>query len=148
MGSSMAAGRQKVPNPTDKHVGARIRMRRMLLGMSQATLAGTVGVTFQQIQKYEKGTNRVGAGRLQQFSEILNVPIFFFFEGAPTAQLVGAKAKAGEEVTPDYVTDFLISRDGQRLAKAFSQIRNRALRRIVVDLSEQIAEKNGPRARR
>ena len=74
---------KKAPNPTDKHVGARVRMRRMMLGMSQEKLGDSLGLTFQQVQKYEKGTNRIGASRLQQMSGILQVPVSFFFEGAP-----------------------------------------------------------------
>ena len=144
----MAATQTKAPNPTDKHVGTRIRMRRMMLGMSRTNLADAVGLTFQQIQKYEKGTNRVGASRLQQFAKILNVPILFFFEGAPTAQLVGGKPRSDEGATPDYISDFLASRDGQRLVKAFSQIADRSIRRRIVDLGEQIAERDGPRGRR
>ena len=74
---------KKAPNPVDRHVGARLRMRRMMLPMSQEKLGGALGLTFQQIQKYEKGTNRIGASRLQQISQILQVPVSFFFEGAP-----------------------------------------------------------------
>jgi transcriptional regulator with XRE-family HTH domain len=73
---------KKAPNPTDHHVGSRVRMRRMMLGMSQEKLGGALGLTFQQVQKYEKGTNRIGASRLQQISHILQVPVEFFFEGA------------------------------------------------------------------
>ena len=76
---------KKAPNPTDKHVGSRVRMRRMMLGMSQEKLGDALGLTFQQVQKYEKGTNRIGASRLQQISHILQVPVSFFFEGAPSA---------------------------------------------------------------
>jgi transcriptional regulator with XRE-family HTH domain len=74
---------KKLPNPTDKYVGARVRMRRLMLDMSQTTLADALGLTFQQVQKYEKGTNRIGASRLQHISQFLQVPISFFFEGAP-----------------------------------------------------------------
>src|SRR6202046_816345 len=74
---------KKAPNPTDKHVGSRVRMRRMMLGMSQEKLGDALGLTFQQVQKYEKGTNRIGASRLQQIPQILQVPVAFFFEGAP-----------------------------------------------------------------
>ncbi len=74
---------KKAPNPIDKHVGSRVRMRRMMLGMSQEKLGNNLGLTFQQVQKYEKGTNRIGASRLQQISQILQVPVSFFFEGAP-----------------------------------------------------------------
>ena len=76
---------KKAPNPTDKHVGSRVRMRRMMLSMSQEKLGDALGLTFQQVQKYEKGTNRIGASRLQQISHILQVPVSFFFEGAPNA---------------------------------------------------------------
>src|SRR6202011_3777756 len=75
---------KKSPNPVDTHVGSRVRMRRLMLDMSQEKLGGALGLTFQQVQKYEKGTNRVGASRLQHISSILQVPISFFFEGAPT----------------------------------------------------------------
>ena len=81
----MAMLAKKAPNPTDKHVGSRVRMRRMMLGMSQEKLGDALGLTFQQVQKYEKGTNRIGASRLQQISHILQVPVSFFFEGAPSA---------------------------------------------------------------
>ena len=74
---------KKTPNPIDKHVGSRVRMRRMMLSMSQEKLGDALGLTFQQVQKYEKGTNRIGASRLQQISNILQVPVSFFFEGAP-----------------------------------------------------------------
>ena len=74
---------KKAPNPIDKHVGSRVRMRRMMLGMSQEKLGDALGLTFQQVQKYEKGANRIGASRLQQISLILQVPVSFFFEGAP-----------------------------------------------------------------
>ena len=76
---------KKVPNPIDKHVGSRVRMRRMMLGMSQEKLGDALHLTFQQVQKYEKGTNRIGASRIQQISHILQVPVSFFFEGAPDA---------------------------------------------------------------
>ena len=74
---------KKSPNPVDKHVGRRVRMRRMMLAMSQGKLGDALSLTFQQVQKYEKGTNRIGASRLQQISHILQVPVAFFFEGAP-----------------------------------------------------------------
>jgi transcriptional regulator with XRE-family HTH domain len=76
---------KKAPNLTDQHIGKRVRMRRLMLAMSQEKLADALGVTYQQVQKNEKGTNRIGASRLQQLSEILQVPVAFFFEGAPNA---------------------------------------------------------------
>src|ERR1700726_1701293 len=81
-------------NPTDKHVGSRVRMRRLMLDMSQSDLANALGLTFQQVQKYEKGSNRVSASRLQHLSQILQVPVPFFFEGAPAA--TGIRPSAGQ----------------------------------------------------
>src|SRR6266849_8117471 len=100
--------------PTDKYVGARVRMRRMMLGMSQTNLGEKLGLTFQQVQKYEKGTNRIGASRLQHISQILKVPVAFFFEGVsgPGKQNEDGSSKA--PVT-DYVSDFLSSSDGLAL---------------------------------
>jgi DNA-binding XRE family transcriptional regulator len=77
--------RKKAPNPTDRHVGSRVRMRRMMLAMSQGQLADALGITYQHVQRNENGINRIGASRLQQISHILQVPVAFFFEGAPNA---------------------------------------------------------------
>ncbi len=130
---------KKGPNPTDKHVGARVRMRRMMLGMSQEKLGDGLGLTFQQVQKYEKGTNRIGASRLQAISTILQVPVAFFFEGAP--QTPGLLVKAGAEApSPEYVNDFLASSDGLNLTKAFMGIKSASVRRAIVRLVEETAE--------
>jgi transcriptional regulator with XRE-family HTH domain len=128
---------KKAPNPIDKHVGSRVRMRRMMLSMSQEKLGGALGLTFQQVQKYEKGTNRIGASRLQQISHILQVPVAFFFEGAPSShpQVDGM----GEAPSPTYVSDFLATSDGLALTKAFMEIKEPKLRRRIVDLVEEIA---------
>src|SRR5277367_2119469 len=130
---------KKVPNPTDKHVGSRVRMRRIMLEMSQEKLAAPLDLTFQQVQKYEKGTNRIGASRLQQIAQILQVPVSFFFEGAPAAQTIGRQKGSAEAPSPAYVSDFFATSDGLALTKAFMQIRDGKLRRRVVDLVEQIA---------
>ncbi len=130
---------KKAPNPTDKHVGSRVRMRRMMLGMSQEKLGDALGLTFQQVQKYEKGTNRIGASRLQQISHILQVPVSFFFEGAPSAQIAIRADGLGEAPSPAYVSDFLATSDGLALTKAFMRIQDSKLRRRIVDLVEQIA---------
>ena len=130
----MATLAKKAPNPTDKHVGSRVRMRRMMLGMSQEKLGDSLGLTFQQVQKYEKGTNRIGASRLQQISHVLQVPVAFFFEGAPNAQMVGRHEGLAEAPSPAYVSDFLATADGLALTKAFMRIEDSKLRRrIVVD---------------
>src|SRR4029078_3219743 len=94
---------KKAPNPTDKHVGARVRMRRMMLNMSQEKLGDALDLTFQQVQKYETGTNRIGASRLQQISNILQVPVASFFEGAP---LSGHGSHSGDAPSPAYVSEF------------------------------------------
>ena len=127
---------KKSPNPTDKYVGSRVRMRRLMLEMSQKKLGEKLRLTFQQVQKYEKGTNRIGAGRLQHISQILKVPVSFFFDGA-----LGKQADDGSSKAPvaDYVSDFLSSSDGLALTKAFTNIKDSKLRRRVVDLVEEIA---------
>ena len=129
---------KKTPNPIDKHVGSRVRMRRMMLSMSQEKLGDALGLTFQQVQKYEKGTNRIGASRLQQISGILSVPVSFFFEGAPHSG--GHAAGMGEAPSPAYVSDFLATSDGLSLTKAFMRIKSAKLRRRIVDLVEQISD--------
>jgi transcriptional regulator with XRE-family HTH domain len=129
---------KKAPNPIDKHVGSRVRMRRMMLSMSQEKLGDALGLTFQQVQKYEKGTNRIGASRLQQISTILQVPVAFFFEGAPAMQ---GQAPDGmrEAPSPAYVSDFLATSEGLALTKAFMRIKEAKLRRRVVELVKEIA---------
>src|SRR5471032_900463 len=107
---------KKVPNPIDKHVGSRVRMRRMMLSMSQEKLGDALDLTFQQVQKYEKGTNRIGASRLQHISQILKVPVSFFFEGAPN---MPGHTGMGEATSPAYVNDFLATSDGLSLTKSF-----------------------------
>jgi len=109
-------------------------MRRMMLGMSQEKLGYGLGITFQQIQKYERGTNRISASRLQQIAGTLQVPVPFFFEGLPD----GAGAP-GATPPPSYVSDFLATTDGLNLTKAFMQIPNAKLRRSIVELVEAIA---------
>ena len=132
---------KKAPNPIDKHVGSRVRMRRMMLGISQEKLGDALGLSFQQVQKYEKGANRISASRLQYLTQILQVPVSFFFEGAP--RLPGASQAAGTVPSPDYVTDFLATSDGLALTKAFTRIKDRKLRRGIVDLVDEIAVHRG-----
>ncbi|HCL67344.1 MAG: helix-turn-helix transcriptional regulator [Rhizobium sp.] len=128
---------KKKPNPIDIHVGSRIRLRRTMLGMSQEKLGESLGITFQQIQKYEKGTNRVGASRLQNISSILNVPVSFFFEDAPGDQ-AGASGMA-EASSSNYVVDFLSSSEGLQLNRAFVKIADPKVRRKLVDLVKALA---------
>jgi transcriptional regulator with XRE-family HTH domain len=129
---------KKIPNPTDKHVGSRVRMRRMMLGMSQEKLGDALSLTFQQVQKYEKGTNRIGASRLQQIAHFLQVPVSFFFEGAPDFPSAATNGM-NDAPSPAYVSDFLATSDGLALTKAFMRIEDPKLRRRIVDLVSQIA---------
>jgi transcriptional regulator with XRE-family HTH domain len=125
----------KTANSIDRHVGARIRMQRMVSGLSQGALGEAVGVTFQQVQKYEKGTNRVVASRLQQIADVLKVAPDFFFDGAST-KLVG---NSGSRETT-IIEEFISSRDGISLAQAFSNIKDAKTRRSIVTLVEQLAK--------
>jgi transcriptional regulator with XRE-family HTH domain len=125
----------KASNAIDAHVGSRVRMRRMMLGMSQEKLGDALGLTFQQAQKYEKGRNRMGASRLQQAADILGVAVPFFFEGA-----VGGTYKPdGSAPSPAYIDDFVTTSDGLRLMKAFMRIPKPAVRHPIVALVKEIA---------
>ncbi|AKI02594.1 putative transcriptional regulator [Hoeflea sp. IMCC20628] len=129
---------KKKPNPIDIHVGSRVRLRRTMLGMSQEKLGEALGITFQQIQKYEKGTNRVGASRLQNISTVLNVPVSFFFEDAPGDPSTGQPGMA-EANSSNYVVDFLSSSEGLQLNRAFIKIPDPKVRRKLVDLVKSLA---------
>ena len=137
---------KKSPDPTDKHVGSRVRMRRMMLGMSQEKLGDALGLTFQQVQKYEKGTNRISASRLHHTAHILQVPVAFFFEGAPHVR--GFPARADNAPSPAYVSDFLATSDGLALARAFTAIKNAKLRRCITDVIVSIASDDDAARRR
>src|SRR5262249_22137930 len=119
------------------HVGARVRMRRKMVAMSQEELAAALGLSFQQIQKYERGANRIGASRLQQMSHILQVPIEFFFEGGPNA--LAPHDSSGSALSMAQIDDFVSNSDGLRLIGAFTRIDDAALRRRIVMLVQEIA---------
>jgi transcriptional regulator with XRE-family HTH domain len=127
----------KAPNPVDRHVGSRMRMRRMLIGMSQEKLGEALGITFQQIQKYEKGTNRIGASRLHHIARVLGVPVEFFYEGAPQ---VGAVQGFAESPASGYVADFLTTSEGLELVKAFIAIKDPKVRRRIIDLAKALGQ--------
>ena len=125
---------RKTTDPTDRHVGNRLRMRRMMVSMSQEALGEALGLSFQQVQKYEKGVNRMSASRLQQTAHILQVPVSFFFEGGPaepTGEYLGP--------SPAYVSAFLATADGLALAKAFMALKDAKLRRSLVRLVSEMA---------
>jgi transcriptional regulator with XRE-family HTH domain len=119
----------KSPDPIDIEVGRRIRARRLASGMSQTALGRHVGVTFQQVQKYEKGVNRVGAGRLQRIAELLGVPVSFFYGGTD-----------GDSKETKAVMGFLDTAHAVRLMRAYSRLRSRRVQYAIVDLVERIAD--------
>ena len=136
--------RSKDLNATDMHVGARVRMRRLMLGMTQEKLGDALGLTFQQVQKYEKGANRIGAGRLQQLSAILQAPVAFFFDGMRPATAVVTTSSPSDALSTSELDQFLTSSDGLALIKAFTRIKNAAIRRRIVDLAVEIANQPAP----
>jgi transcriptional regulator with XRE-family HTH domain len=124
----------------DAHVGQKIRTRRNLLGLSQTELADAAGITFQQVQKYERGANRVGAGRLMQFSEALGVSPSYFFEGAPT---VGKKQPTPQEgeLPESAIVSFLGTREGAALVRAFMAIKQKPIRHTAIAFLETLKGK-------
>ena len=134
---------KKSTGQIDKEIGSRIRMRRMLVGMSQEKLGEMLGLTFQQVQKYEKGTNRISVGRMIDIAQVLGVEIGFFFEG-----LVGTKKGQGftEPAQPPFVTDFMATQDGHQLMRAFTRIKNPKTRRAVVQLAASLAANDNDEA--
>ena len=128
---------KKQANPIDGQVGNRVRLRRMLIGMSQERLGELLGLTFQQVQKYEKGVNRIGAGRLFEVSRILGVPIDYFYEGVSGS--AGGQGFSENEASPP-VMEFVSSGEGLQLSLAFMKIKDPKLRKRVLDLVKQMAE--------
>jgi len=131
--------KKKNPNPIDVHVGNRVRMRRMLIGMSQEKLGERLGLTFQQIQKYEKGANRISASRLFQMAQILGVPVQFFFEDLPQ-QAVEEEEGFGETREQTAIMDFLGSSEGLQLNRYFAQIKDARIRRSIIDLVRSLSQ--------
>jgi transcriptional regulator with XRE-family HTH domain len=124
---------KKKPNPIDAHVGGRIRLRRNMLGMSQEKLGESLGITFQQVQKYEKGTNRVGASRLQAIANVMTVPVSFFFDDAPGSERSQSGGFAEESMATS-VMEFCTSAEGIQLNRAFTTIADPKVRRRIIDL--------------
>ncbi|MGQ0457367.1 MAG: helix-turn-helix domain-containing protein [Hyphomicrobium sp.] len=125
----------------DVHVGARVRLRRMLLGMSQEKLGEHLGLTFQQVQKYEKGVNRIGASRLFDLARVLGVPVQFFYDEAPVGTQRPSQSAVGfaEQPGESYVVEFLGTREGLELNKAFARIADARVRRSIVELVRSLA---------
>jgi transcriptional regulator with XRE-family HTH domain len=149
MTSKPAAGRRRrrksdKPNPIDVHVGSRVRLRRTLLGMSQEKLGEAIGLTFQQVQKYERGANRIGASRLYDLSRVLDVPVSFFFDDIdPEAAAAALRADGGDEeadeLTRRYEPDPLMRRETLELVRAYYRIPDSQIRRRLFDLTKAIA---------
>jgi transcriptional regulator with XRE-family HTH domain len=130
---------KKTPNSIDRHVGSRLRMRRVLMGMSQEKLGDQLGVTFQQVQKYEKGMNRIGASRLQNASRALEVPVEFFFHDAPQIDPNLSDSTGEVSGASNFVAESLSSNEGIELNQAFARIKDRKLRRRIVELVRAVA---------
>ena len=131
---------KKQANPVDAHVGHRVRLRRMLVGMSQERLGELLGLTFQQVQKYEKGVNRIGAGRLFEVAGILGVPISFFYEDVDGTPM--AKGGFAEGAEPPPVMEFVASGEGLQLSLAFMRIKDPKIRRKILDLVRSLANED------
>ena len=126
------------PNPTDVHVGSRVRLRRTLLGMSQEKLGEAIGLTFQQVQKYERGANRVGASRLFDLSRVLDVPVSYFFEEmAPAGE---ARPAPGGEGADRGEPDPMLKRETLELVRAYYKIPDAHVRRRLFDLAKALAK--------
>ena len=137
-GNSFSASSTK-PDPIDRHVGNRIKMRRLAMNMSQTKLGHALGVTFQQIQKYETGANRISASRLQQVSEALNVPPSFFFDKIPSKGSSIEKSPQQSQET-QVVIEFMHTAEGILLNQAFARIGHPEVRKRIVDLVLALAE--------
>jgi transcriptional regulator with XRE-family HTH domain len=137
MAKKASNGRGRGTTPVDTHIGQKVRARRTLLGLSQTDLAHAAGISFQQVQKYENGTNRVGASRLQQFSEALGVPPSYFFEGGPS---VGKKQPAPQEgeLSEGAIVSFLGTREGAALVRAFMAVKQKRIRQSIIAFIESI----------
>ncbi|MGA9658376.1 MAG: helix-turn-helix transcriptional regulator [Asticcacaulis sp.] len=128
---------ERTPNPVDLHVGARVRMRRKFLGMSQEGLAETIALTFQQVQKYERGSNRVSASKLYEISKALKAPVAYFFEGYGEHDAIEGFSESESE---QFVHGFLMTTEGIELAESFPRIRNAKHRRRILELVRALAE--------
>ncbi|WEX79332.1 helix-turn-helix transcriptional regulator (plasmid) [Sinorhizobium numidicum] len=130
------------PEPVDIHVGRRIRMRRVWIQVTQVALAEAIGVTFQQLQKYEKGTNRVGASRLQQIADALDAPVSYFFADMPGAAAVGGDDRSGQKKLQPEIMEFASSDEGLALIRAFSRITDERVRSRTLGLVKALAEQD------
>ena len=136
---------ERRPNDVDVHVGSRMRQRRKMLNVSQEKLADALGLTFQQVQKYERGFNRISASKLYDAAHFLQTPITYFYEGLARPQLA-AEGAPTEPATPAYVYSFLADHEGAELAQAFVRISRRRRRKVLVELARELASEEGAAA--
>lgn len=129
------------PDPIDIHVGAKVRTRRSLLGMSQERLAAALGITFQQVQKYETGTNRMGASRLYNISRVLGVPVAYFFDGMALAASGAASLQVAEKSNSNDLTTLLERKETVDLLRAYYAIDDETLRKHLLDIVKGFAKK-------
>lgn len=130
------------PNPIDVHVGSRVRLRRTLLGMSQEKLGDAINLTFQQVQKYERGANRIGSSRLFDLSRVLDVPVSFFFDDMPaeiTESAPGSNSELSDSSAESYAADPLAKRETLELVRAYYQIEEPSVRKRLFDLAKALA---------
>ena len=129
-----------IPSPIDVHVGARLRRRRTLLGMTQTKLGDAIGVTFQQVQKYERGANRIGSSRLFDLSRVLDVPIEYFFDDMPTAVAASSLARGGGKAKelPRYEVDPMAKQETLEFVRAYYKIRDPQVRKRLYELTKAI----------
>ena len=137
---------ERRPNDVDVHVGSRMRQRRKMLNVSQEKLADALGLTFQQVQKYERGFNRISASKLFDAANFLQAPITYFFEGLEGREQPGNGGQIVEPATPPYVYGFLADQDGAELAQAFVKIQRRRRRKVLVELARELATDEGAAA--
>jgi transcriptional regulator with XRE-family HTH domain len=139
-------GRRKgdKPNPIDIHVGSRVRLRRNMLGLSQEKLGEAIGLTFQQVQKYERGANRVGASRLYDLSRVLDVPVSFFFEDIAPGEDIAARPGGLAETGEGYEADPMLKRETLELVRAYYKIADPHIRRRLFDLAKALAKSTEP----
>ncbi len=145
LGSKLGYGRGTgIPRPVDVHVGARVRMRRAFLGMSQTSLGEAIGLTFQQVQKYERGANRISASRLFALSRVLDVPVEYFFDDMPTAVAASSPAQGGGKAKkpPSYKPDPMATRETMELVRAYYKITDPEIRKHLFEMTKTLGARS------
>ncbi len=129
-----------MPHPVDIHVGKRLRLRRTILGLSQEAIGNAIGVTFQQVQKYERGVNRMGSSRLYEFSKILSVPVSYFFDEMEKSATTAVPASGVSEDSPEFEHEKMSSRETLEMMRAYYRISEPRIRKRIFELVKALAE--------